>query len=118
MILPAIGAVGHAASIPGLYPPTATTQSGPASAVAPALEGTAGAGPSGGFEQTLMGAISSLEATQQNAASAAQGLATGKVSDPESAVVTVEDAQLAMDLASQIRNKATEVAQSIFQIQV
>jgi flagellar hook-basal body complex protein FliE len=32
--------------------------------------------------------------------------------------VTVEDAQLAMELASQLRNKATEAATSIFNTQV
>ena len=33
-------------------------------------------------------------------------------------MVTVEEAQLAMQLASQIRTKATEAAQQIFQTQV
>ena len=33
-------------------------------------------------------------------------------------MVTVEDAQLAMELASQIRNKATEAATTIFNTQV
>jgi flagellar hook-basal body complex protein FliE len=85
----------------------------------PALGGTASAGPSGGgFSGALSGAISSLESSQQSADSAAQALATGSVSDPESAVVTVQDAQLEMQLASQIRTKATEAAQSIFQTQV
>ncbi len=32
--------------------------------------------------------------------------------------MTVEDAQMAMDLASQLRTKATEAAQNIFQTQV
>ncbi len=73
---------------------------------------------SGGFGAALTNAISSLDQTQQSASSAAQGLATGTVSDPESAVVTVEEAQLAMQLASQIRTKATEAAQQIFQTQV
>jgi flagellar hook-basal body complex protein FliE len=84
----------------------------------PALGGTTGTGPSGGFSGALSGAISSLESSQQSADSAAQSLATGTVSDPESAVVTVQDAQLEMQLASQIRTKATEAAQSIFQTQV
>ncbi len=84
----------------------------------PALGGTAAAGPSGGFSGALSGAISSLESSQASADSAAQALATGSVSDPESAVVTVQDAQLEMQLASQIRTKATEAAQSIFQTQV
>jgi flagellar hook-basal body complex protein FliE len=86
------------------------------------VEGTAGAGTStgaeGGFSSALTNAISSLDQSQQSASAAAQGLATGTVSDPESAVVTVEEAQLAMQLASQIRTKATEAAQQIFQTQV
>jgi flagellar hook-basal body complex protein FliE len=73
---------------------------------------------SGGFGGALTEAISSLEGTQQSAAGAAQALATGTVKDPESAVVTVENAQMAMDLASQLRTKAAEAAQSIFQTQV
>src|ERR1700679_237372 len=84
-------------------------------------EGTSGAegatgseaGGSGGFGSELTNAISSLEQTQNNASNASQALATGTVSDPESAVVTVEEAQLAMQLASQIRTKATEAAQQI-----
>jgi flagellar hook-basal body complex protein FliE len=71
-----------------------------------------------GFGGELTEAISSLEQTQDSAASASQALAAGTASDPESAVVTVEDAQLAMELASQIRTKATEATQNIFQTQV
>jgi flagellar hook-basal body complex protein FliE len=86
------------------------------------VEGIGGAegvgGGSGSFGSQLTGAISSLESTQLSASSAAQSLATGTATDPESAVVTVEDAQMAMDLASQIRTKAAEAAQSIFQTQV
>jgi flagellar hook-basal body complex protein FliE len=74
-------------------------------------------GPSGTFSSTLSGAITSLEGTQQSADSASQALATGTAKDPESAVVTVEEAQMAMDLAAQIRTKATEAVQSIFQTQ-
>jgi flagellar hook-basal body complex protein FliE len=82
------------------------------SAAAPA------SGEAGGFGGELTEAISSLEKTQANAASASQALATGTVSDPESAVVTVENAQMAMELASQLRTKATEAATSIFNTQV
>lgn|GEM_PF-1342265 len=81
------------------------------------IEGTGGAQPPS-FGNALTSAISSLEGTQQSAASAAQSLATGTATDPESAVVTVQDAQMAMDLAATIRTKATEAAQSIFQTQV
>lgn len=81
------------------------------------LEGTGGAQPPS-FGNELTSAISSLEGTQQSAAGAAQSLASGTATDPESAVVTVQDAQMAMDLAATIRTKATEAAQSIFQTQV
>jgi flagellar hook-basal body complex protein FliE len=81
------------------------------------LGGAAGSGPSN-FGSELSEAISSLEGTQLSADSAAQSLATGTAKDPESAVVTVEDAQMAMDLAAQLRTKAAEAAQSIFQTQV
>ena len=78
----------------------------------------ASSGGSGSFGNELSEAISSLEGTQLSSDSAAQSLATGTAKDPESAVVTVEDAQMAMDLASQLRTKATEAAQNLFQTQV
>lgn len=70
------------------------------------------------FGSALSEAITSLQNTQQSAASASQALALGTVKDPEQAVMTVEDAQMAMDLAAQIRTKATEAVQTIFQTQV
>jgi flagellar hook-basal body complex protein FliE len=84
--------------------------------------GVEGTQPAGGtspnFGSSLTEAISSLEGTQLKANGAAQALATGTVKDPESAVTTVEDAAMAMQLAAQIRAKATEAAQTIFQTQV
>lgn len=107
------GQLGGASAIPGGV--SATEGATPAAAggegaVAPAGEG--------GFGEALSSAISSLEQTQQGATGAAQSLATGTASDPESAVVSIDEAQLAMQLASQIRTKATEAAQQIFQTQV
>ena len=46
------------------------------------------------------------------------GLATGQATDPTAVVMAVERAQLAMQMASQIRTKAVEAAQTIFQTQV
>ena len=60
----------------------------------------------------------SLQATQTDAASASQDLATGKATDPTEVVMAVERAQLAMQLAGQIRTKAVEAAQEIFHTQV
>ena len=44
----------------------------------------------------------------------AQALATGQADDPTAVVMAVERAQLSMQLAGQIRNKAVEAAQEIF----
>ena len=78
------------------------------------------AGPAGGnsFSGTLTNAINSLEQTQVQGTNAAQGLATGQISDPTQAITSVENASLAMDLASQIRTKLVDATQNIFQTQV
>jgi flagellar hook-basal body complex protein FliE len=106
-----VSTAGGASGIGGVQAPTglegATT----------GVEGST-AGTEGGFGEALTHAISSLEQTQLSSDGAAQALATGTAGNPEGAVVTVEDAQLAMQLASQIRTKATEAVQQIFQTQV
>ncbi len=78
----------------------------------------AGTGAAGGFGDILSSSIGSLTKTQEEAAGAARALATGEASDPTSVVLAVERAQLAMQLASQIRTKAVEAAQDIFHTQV
>jgi flagellar hook-basal body complex protein FliE len=72
----------------------------------------------GGFGDMLGGAMDSLAKTQTEAAGAAQALATGAATDPTAVVMAVERAQLAMQLASQIRTRAVEAAQDIFHTQV
>jgi flagellar hook-basal body complex protein FliE len=78
----------------------------------------AGTGGDNSFSGTLTNAINSLEQTQVQGTSAAQGLATGQLSDPTQAITAVENASLAMDLASQIRTKLVEATQNVFQTQV
>lgn len=73
---------------------------------------------SGSFSGALSNAIGSLEQTQANATSAAQGLATGQLSDPTQAVTAVENASLSMDLAAQIRDKLVSAETTIFNTQV
>ena len=69
-----------------------------------------------GFGNMLGSALDSLAQTQ--AAQGAQALATGTASDPTAVVMSVERAQLSMQLASQIRTKLVEAAQDIFHTQV
>ena len=71
-----------------------------------------------GFGSALQGAIGSLENAQTSASTAAQGLATGTISDPTQAVTAVENASLAMDMASQISNKLVTDVNTIFQTQI
>jgi flagellar hook-basal body complex protein FliE len=96
---PAFAVTGPEWQIGGLEPPAQTT-------------------PATGFGGLLSSSIQGLETSQQDAAKAAQDLATGQASDPTSVVMAVERAQLAMQLASQIRTKAVEAAQDIFHTQV
>lgn len=71
-----------------------------------------------GFGAMLGNAISELDATQQNAAASSATLADGTATDPTAVVMEVERAQLAMQLASQVRTKALEAYQTIFSTQV
>ena len=82
--------------------------------VEPPAQGTAGQG----FGGMLTNAISQLDQTQTQAAGAAQSLVDGTASDPSQVVMQVERAQLAMQLASQIRNKAVDAYQDVFHTQV
>jgi flagellar hook-basal body complex protein FliE len=66
----------------------------------------------------LSNSLQGLSDLQTEAASQSQALATGQASDPTSVVMAVERAQLAMQLAGQIRTKAVEAAQDIFHTQV
>jgi flagellar hook-basal body complex protein FliE len=79
---------------------------------------SAAPGNSQSFGGALNNAISSLEQTQASATNAAQGLATGQLSDPTQAVTAVENASLSMDLASQIRDKLVSAENTIFQTQI
>jgi flagellar hook-basal body complex protein FliE len=85
--------------------------------IAPAAE-AAPAGDGVGFGDLLGKSLQSLAASQQEASEAATALATGQAEDPTAVVMAVERAQLAMQLASQIRTKAVEAAQDIFHTQV
>ena len=82
------------------------------------LEAPAEQSTGGGFGAMLGQSLQSLQASQDSAAQASMDLAAGKATDPTAVVMAVERAQLAMQLASQIRTKAVEAAQTIFQTQV
>jgi flagellar hook-basal body complex protein FliE len=70
------------------------------------------------FGDVLSKTHGSMQAGQDQAAQASQALATGQASDPTSVVMAVEKAQLQMQLASTLRNKAVESVQEIFRTTV
>jgi flagellar hook-basal body complex protein FliE len=91
--------------------------------VAAPVDGTAdpavaGAGSSGGFGQMLSNQIGQLGALQDQAAQSSQALATGQATDATQVVMDVERARLSMQLASQLRTKATDAINEIFHTQV
>jgi flagellar hook-basal body complex protein FliE len=86
--------------------------------IAPVEAPNSTAGSDSGFGQMLGDSIQSLSKTQTDAATASQALASGQATDPTAVVMAVERAQLAMQLASQVRTKAVEAAQDIFHTQV
>jgi flagellar hook-basal body complex protein FliE len=71
-----------------------------------------------GFGSMLADQVGALQGTQDQAAAASQALAAGTAEDVSSVVMAVERAQLSMQLASQLRTKATEAYQEIFRTQV
>ncbi len=84
----------------------------------PAAGSNATGSTDGSFGSALTGAINSLETTQANATTASQQLATGQLTDPTQAITSVENASLAMDLASQVRTKLADAVNTVFQTQM
>jgi flagellar hook-basal body complex protein FliE len=74
--------------------------------------------PAGSFGSMLSNAVGSLEKTQNAAAAQSQALATGQTDDLSSVITAVQEAQLSMQLASQVRNKAVEAYTEIFHTQI
>jgi flagellar hook-basal body complex protein FliE len=87
----------------------------------PALTGPEAApstGGGGGFGKALLDSLNSLDASQADASTQAQQLATGKAQDVTSVVMAVEKASLDLQLATQVRNKSVEAYQEIFRMSV
>jgi flagellar hook-basal body complex protein FliE len=80
--------------------------------------GAAAADPAGGFGGMLSNAIDGLQKTQEAASTQATQLATGQTQDLSSVVTAVQEAQLSMELATQVRSKAVEAYTEIFHTQI
>ena len=80
--------------------------------------GAAGAASGSGFGGMLAKQIGQLDSLQHDASTASQQLATGQATDPTAVVMAVERAQLAMQLAGQLRTKGVEALNDILHTQV
>lgn len=118
MTLLPIAGLGAEWQIPGVGSVGGVGGVDPATDPATALGGPAGTGPSGSFGDVLTQQISNLSNLQDSAATASQSLADGTATDVSSVVTAVEKAQLAMQLAGQIRTKGSEAVNDIFHTQI
>ena len=83
----------------------------------PTLDNAAPAG-EGGFGKMLADQIGNLNEMQASAGQQAQALATGQATDVTAVVMEIERAGLALQLATQIRNKTVEAYHEMFRMQV
>ena len=83
----------------------------------PTLDGAAPAG-EGGFGKMLADQIGNLNEMQASAGQQAQALATGQATDVTAVVMEIERASLALQLATQIRDKTVDAYHEIFRMQV
>jgi flagellar hook-basal body complex protein FliE len=80
---------------------------------APALREAAG-----GFADALARSISTVETLQSRADEAAAAVASGQARDVHTAMVAMEEASLAFQLAVQVRNKLLEGYQELARMQI
>lgn len=79
---------------------------------------TTAAPASGGFADMLSGAVSGLNNQLTSSERLTEQAATGGLTDPTTALVAVEKADLAFNTAVQVRNKLIEGWQEISRMQV
>ena len=89
-----------------------------ASPAAKALDVFADAQPAAGpsFAQTLQNAFGQANALQNHASDMATAFAKGQTSDVHGVMIAAEQATLALQLTTQVRNKAVEAYQEIMRI--
>ncbi|MCW2926389.1 MAG: flagellar hook-basal body complex protein FliE [Thermoleophilia bacterium] len=78
-------------------------------------EQTTGAG---SFSAVLKDKLTSLNAQQVDASSASQDMATGNVDDVAQSMLRIEQANVSLQMATQVRNKVIEAYQEILRMQM
>lgn len=70
------------------------------------------------FQNMLNDAISSVNNEQVDGYKAMEGIATGKVTNLQEAVQRIEEAELSMKLALEVKNKALNAYREIMKMQI
>lgn len=76
------------------------------------------ASPAGGFAGMIQSQLTKLNEAQATSDSVAQDLAANRVDDVAQAMLSVEKANVQLQYATQLRNKAIEAYQEILRMQI
>ena len=74
--------------------------------------------PNASFEKMLKDAIGDVNESQVDGYKAMQGIATGKVTNLQEAVQKIEEAELSLKLALEVKNKAISAYKEVMRMQV
>ena len=72
----------------------------------------------GSFENVLKSAMNEVNQTQVDGYKAMQGIATGDVKNIQEAVQKIEEAELSLKLALEVKNKALNAFKEVMRMQV
>ena len=70
------------------------------------------------FAAVLKDKLGSLNAQQADSASASQDMATGRVDDVAQTMLRIEQANVSLQMATQVRNKVVEAYQEVMRMQM
>ena len=73
---------------------------------------------SGSFEDALKNAMTEVNQTQLDGYKAMEGLATGDIKNIQEAVQKIEEAELSLKLALEVKNKALKAYQEVMRMQI
>lgn len=110
---PLAGGVGRAELGGVAAPLTARSEGGDLG-----LRGDSGLEALASFKELLASAVETVNDLQMNADRMTRKLATGEVKDIHSVMIAVEEANIALELTVQIRNKVVDAYQEIMRMQV
>jgi len=80
--------------------------------------GTNPASGDGSFEAALKNAMTDINQTQVDGYKAMEGLATGDIKNIQEAVQKIEEAELSLKLALEVKNKALNAYKEVMRMQV